>query len=174
MNEIPNRYEVWVFYYPPCARADWFKQHDCHSVDELVDTLKKTMAYFHDSLDMLDKYVDIRAFRNRHAIRSYRKKPSSILNEFDVEWSRHMDSCMKMCNTCIMNDMVECGDIQEEDGASIRICRDGKPWFGKADCPFYTDDNPWHYPKSQSPFDYVDVIREEMEKAMSERAKPVQ
>ena len=166
MNDVPNRYEVWVFYYPPCARADWFMQHDCHSVEELVGALKKTMLYFHDTLDELDKYVDVRAFRNQHRIKEYRKKPSRILESNDPEWTKNMKNCMKMCSTCIMSEMVEYGDdMHEDDGASIRICREGKPWFGRLDCPFYTDDDCWHYPKNQSPFDYVDVIREDMEKA---------
>ena len=167
MDKVPNRYEVWVFYDPVCGRPDWFKESDCHSLKEVVDVLKKTMMYYHDDLKHLDEYVKVKAFQKRVEIKDFSKKPSEIFREFDDKLATMMDEFMEKCENCVMNDQIE-ENATDEDGRSVWICREGKPWFCKGECKYYIYDpfqeNLMMNFYCEDVSEYIPLIREEMKK----------
>ena len=142
MKEVPNRFEVWIFYDPVISHSDWFKEKECNSLEEVIEFLKEAISYFHDGIEEIDKYFDVLAFHNSHELKGYFKSVSSILMKYDKEWLANFDNCMKVCKDCIMNceyeDIDSNIDSNNDKWESRYLCRDGKTWFGKPDCPFYS------------------------------------
>lgn len=152
MNNTPNKWQIWALESPLFGHTDWFMKAECSSEEELAESLKRTMIDFRDGIDSFNKYVKVKAFRNKHEIKNAVRHPPSIARKHFGSWIEECVSMMKKCENCVMR-------YEDDLKNGGWLCNQGKPWF-KTGCKYHT---PFGYGNAgEDGREYMPIIREAM------------